>query len=332
VSGDRGLAPREPIRVAPALFAARGIRYASQDLFTGVSTTSAGEPVHFGLTRLTSGNLPFWRHYRASTASVADILTRLAKKLEVPEDRVDLEALASEHGWSRGELDRIAEVVRRRAYAAKKVFRSVKGGATGIEWVLDDFFAPTEDRFVAYAAKEPIADGAAPPPYERDSAPAARLRQHRALYSALLLTVGVATERGIPTVTHFGIFRDPLAFLDPGTEHRGLAMQLHGFAATVSLHAFAGKAFMITNPMPRMTEILQRRVAPEDLYAGDSDAGVRRYVNRNLPAGVPPIGERQRFSFAGFTLGAQPTVVKLTALADHYRPAGPAGGETRHDI
>jgi hypothetical protein len=108
-------------------------------------------------------------------------------------------------------------------------------------------------------------------------------------------------------------------------------MQLHGFAATVSLHAFAGKAFMITSPMPRMTEILRQRVAPEDLYAGDSDADLRRYVNRNLPAGVPPIGDRQRFSFAGFTLGARPTVVKLAALAEHYRAAEPAGREARHD-
>lgn len=321
MSTSRGLVLREPIRVTPDELAGAGIVYASDDLFTGRSTTAAGAPIHFGLARLTSGSLPFWRRYRLSAGRVADILARLAKKLEAPDDRLDLDALAREHGWSREEFLRIADLVRRREYASKKVFRSVKGGVTGIEWVLDDAFARTEDRFVAYASREPISGSPPLPPYEDGAEPAEHLRQHETLYSALLLTVGVATERGMPTVTHFGIFRNPLAFLDSEQEHRGLAMQLHGFAATVCRQVLSHKVYMITNPMPRMTEILRRSMAPDDLYSGDSDAGVREYLNRNLPPDVPPLGEGQRLSFAGFTSGARPTVVKLEALARYYRPA-----------
>jgi hypothetical protein len=66
---------------------------------------------------------------------------------------------------------------------------------------------------------------------------------------------------------------------------------------------------------------LRRRLAPEEIYEGDSDASVRRYLNRNLPSGAPPIREDQSYSYAGFTLDAQPTVVKLRALAPYYRPA-----------
>lgn len=320
MSAAPGIAAREPIAAAAERLADEGIVHRSDDLFTGHVTTATGVPVHFGLARITAESLPFWRHYRLSAGRVADALVRLATRLAVPEDRLDLDALAREYGWSQAELARVAKHLRRRERKAKRAFRGVKGGVTGIEWVLDQEFTPTEDRFVAYAARTPLAGWPSPPDEDVDDEPAAWIRDHRARYADLLLTVGVATERDLPTVTHFGIFRNPLAFLDARPEHRGLAMQLHGFAATVCLRALSHKVFMVTNPMPRMTEILRRSLRPGELYAGDSDADVREYLNRNLPPHVPPLSADRRFSFAGYTFCAQPTVVELEALARCYRP------------
>lgn len=319
MSSSRGTAAREPIAAAADRLAEAGIVYESEDLFTGHST-DAGATVHFGLARVTPGGLPSWRHYRLSAGRVADVLARLSKTLEAPDDRLDLDDLAREHGWSRAELARVADVIRRRRYATKRVFRKVKGGVTGVEWVLDEDFTQTEDRFVAYAARRPLAAVPPPPPDPDASGPAAQIRDHETRYRDLLLTVGVATERGLPTVTHFGIFRNPLTFLDAEPEHRGLAMRLHGFAAAACRRVLSDKLYMVTNPMPRMAEILRRSLRPDELYSGDRDADVREYLNRNLPPHLPPLRPDQRFSFAGYTFGARPTVVKLEALARWYRP------------
>lgn len=313
--------PRESIQVTAEELASVGIDYRSDDLFTGRSRADDEPPVHFGLARLTESNLAFWRNYRSSSGVVTDLLTLLAVRLRRPDERLDFDELAATYGWNRRELEGVADTIRRRGYANRKIFRNVKGGVIGFEWLLDGDFTQTEDRFVAYASKEPIPAAPAATPPDRTAEPAVQMREHEARYSNILLTVGVATERGLPTVTHFGIFRNPLAFLDPDTTHRGLAMQLHGFAATVSLHALSDKHFMVTSPMPEMTRILRRTLAPEDVYEGDSDA-VLRYLNRNLPPETPPIREDQRYSHAGFTLDARPTVVKLKALAPYYRSTG----------
>lgn len=319
-SGSR-LAVRQPIQGTPEELAGHGIGYRSEDLFTGRATTPGAE-IHFGMVRLTDQSLPFWRRYRLSAGKVADLLAGLAKKLERSGDRVDLESVAEEYGWSRDRIHHIAEVVRRRSYGARSIFRSVKGGVIGIEWLLDEEFAPTEDRFVAYAASRPLPDEL-PSPSEPEPETAADLvGSHERIYSPLLVTVGVATERGLPTVTHFGIFRNPLAFLDADPGHRGLAMQLHGFAATVALHAWSNKVFMTTNPMHRMQEILLKRMCADDVHVAEDDAGLRACINQNLPPGVAPIEEGRRFSFAGFTSGAPPVAVRLVALSAHYKPAG----------
>lgn len=335
MSAVSGIAAREPLTAAAERLADAGIVHRSDDLITGHVTAATGVPVHFGLARITAESLPFWRHYRLSAGRAADALVRLATRLAEPKDRLDLDALAGEQGWSRAELARVAQHLRRRERKAKRVFRSVKGGVTGIEWILDPEFTPTEDRFVAYAARTPFAGWPSPSDEEALDEQAAPLRAHRKRFADLLLTVGVATERRLPTVTHFGIFRNPLAFLDATPEHRGLAMRLHGFAATVCFRALSDKVYMVTKPMPRMAEILRRSLRPDEFYVGDGDADVREYLNRDLPPHLPRLSADRRFSFAGYTFGSRPTAVKLEALARFYRPAGEAprgsGDERRGD-
>lgn len=314
------LTPGEAIRATPGELSAQGITLVSEDLLTGRTRSPAGAPIHLGFARLTAESLPYWRDYRTSSARVAESLARLARRVERQDGRVDLDELAREHGWSRRELARVAFLMQRRAYDSKGVFQSVKGGATGLEWVLDELYASTEDRFVAYASREPIAYEPPPPDIAIPETPAAQIERHEAIFSPLLLSVGVATDRGVPTVTHFGMFRNPIAFLEENEDYGDLAMPLHGFAATVALLAFSHKHYMITTPMPRMVELLHRSVAPKEIYSGDSDEAVRAYLNERLPAGMPPIPANRRFNFAGFTLGSRLTVVKLEALAQHYRP------------
>lgn len=321
MTSGRRLAVRQPISGTAEELADHGIGYRSEDLFTGRATTS-GPEIHFGLVRLTGESLPFWRRYRLSAGKVADLLAGLAKKLERSDDRLDLGSVAEDYGWSRDRIQRVAEVVRRRSYGARSIFRSVKGGVTGIEWLLDEEFAPTEDRFVAYAASRPLPAELPSPSDPEPETAAGLVAYHERIYAPLLVTVGVATERELPTVTHFGIFRNPLAFFDAHPAHRDLAMQLHGFAATVALQAWSNKVFMTTSPMPRMQEILLKRLTADDLHIAEDDVGLRAYINQNLPAGVAPIEEGRRFSFAGFTSGARPIAVRLAALSTHYEPAG----------
>lgn len=73
-----------------------------------------------------------------------------------------------------------------------------------------------------------------------------------------------------PIVTHIGIFKNPLLGLDIEEKHRGLSMELHGFAATVAMTRFCGKKYMVTHPLGSMRQIMSRKLG-SNLHLGTNE-------------------------------------------------------------
>ena len=82
------------------------------------------------------------------------------------------------------------------------------------------------------------------------------------------MAVGVSTNENAPFQNHQGIFRNLKYILAGNSEHRGIAIPLHAFAAKWSLQVLKNKKYALVAPMPAMANILRSELDKADYYVG----------------------------------------------------------------
>lgn len=91
------------------------------------------------------------------------------------------------------------------------------------------------------------------------------------LRSKLEPSMALPPPATVQTVTHFGIFKNPLYFLEKVETFAGISPDLHGFSAAAALELFPGAKYMITNPLDNMAQILSTHLGPALHLGSNSD-------------------------------------------------------------
>ncbi len=84
----------------------------------------------------------------------------------------------------------------------------------------------------------------------------------KSLLNKLQPAVALPPPATAQTVTHFGIFKNPIHFLQPVDMFPGISPDLHGFSAANVLEQFPGAKYMVTNPLDNMAQILATNLGP----------------------------------------------------------------------
>jgi hypothetical protein len=101
--------------------------------------------------------------------------------------------------------------------------------------------------------------------------------------SNVVMAVSVATSQGVPFQVHMGISRNPLFISSSGSSVSGLSVQLHAFAAKVMRTLHPEKKFLITNPLPQMTEILKKSLPQDAVKIGENSENSLIQITRDSP-------------------------------------------------
>jgi hypothetical protein len=89
--------------------------------------------------------------------------------------------------------------------------------------------------------------------------------------STIEMVVGISTNKIAPFQNHQGIFRNLKYILAGNSEHPGLAIPLHGFAAKWSLQVLNNKKYALVAPMTAMAKILQSNINENAYYIGKNN-------------------------------------------------------------
>jgi len=101
--------------------------------------------------------------------------------------------------------------------------------------------------------------------------------------SQIEIVVGLSTNEDAPFQNHQGIFRNLKYILAGNTEHPGLAISLHGFAAKWSLQVLKNKKYVLVAPMHTMADILRSKLNEKDYVIGKDNKIIQ--VSGNITSG-----------------------------------------------
>lgn len=327
-------------------------------LYTGETTLPNGETVYFGFESADLENSQYWYGYQRDAqafACLSNEFCREVKNLTYPND------FSESFGQDADLHERVRSFIQEKEYHYTSLapFDAVKQGAIGMEQVL----VSGENPFIVYASKNPInsprTDKVCNPieHYFVDRDYKTFGEQYREQHNDIIMSMAFLTGPNVPTVTHYGIFRNPLSFFDPDQKYRGISMLLHGFAAQVALTQFVGKKYMVTNPMESMSSIMAHRLGADKIHIGtnkdwamihkkskkrqnplrdspgifhiDTETGIEKIAKigtdlAEFPDHLPDeladfiAVNREQIDFSGSTPKAFKTVVELYALAKCY--------------
>lgn len=229
-------------------------------LFCGQIKSEDGKGIYFGFEEVLEDNICFWCSYGESTKHISD-------SLESDWKRVCANSFSYPNAWSKclnyseEEYLQLVENLQKKKWTYEtNPFggAGLRGGATGMMSALCRGWSavPTvsvADRkvFMVYASKIPVTKR-----HAINQGVTKRLDVYQAAFSDIAMSFVYVADKDNPAVTHYGIFRNALSLLDIRESTKGISIKLHGFAATVALTQFVGKKYMITTPLPSMTEIL----------------------------------------------------------------------------
>lgn len=91
------------------------------------------------------------------------------------------------------------------------------------------------------------------------------------------MTFTVFADINSPITTHMGIFRNYKYFRSSTKPHLNLAMELHGFAGFASKLAYPDIAYMVTNPIDKMQELMRNKLrVGEEIWLGCAKQRAKR--------------------------------------------------------
>ncbi len=328
------------------------INQVDEHLYSGLSVSEGGHPLYFGFEEVDEGNIDFWRYYEAQARSIADLCSGFCLSVTVDTYPAYPNEFSEGLSYDEGPYHEIAQFIQKKGWfqvkgsSEQNPFTGVKGGCNGMQRVL--FPSKTDEKvFMVYLSTAPV---------EKRHVLKATISNgadYRALFGEIVMSFVFITGEDVPTVSHYGIFKNPSSFFDLSEKYKNLSMKLHGFAAAVA----SGKKYMITSPMPSMAKIMCKELGRGRIHIGTNldlkSLDNQNAINKELLQNYPPrlhcdsetgvwkiakeavdlsnyldslpdeqadaIFERgKKFNFSGHTMGALRTLVPLEHLARFY--------------
>jgi hypothetical protein len=316
----------------------------SSGLYTSEYILKNDSKIYFGFEQLTNDNHTFWQHYEQQCTYLARFCSSMYQNMNKYSDFLLCDSEA---------YDKIKASIDKKGWtnSVKRPFNGIIGGTAGMNQVL---FVPSDLEkkvFVVYASPDPIISS-----NSNDKIPAnscKTLDEFKIMFKHIIMSFIFITMDEAPSVSHYGIFRNPMYFLDFENKYSNIAMILHGFSATVALSQFEDKVYMINYPIPSMLNIILRECKAKAIHIGTNEDLVRSNLSdedKQLLEKYPPIyhlgkdgihkiakrkvdlkdypnilpdkyarfGTNDTFNFGGYTFGSLLTVINLKHLCKKF--------------
>lgn len=248
----------------------------SEDIYVGAGYSPAGEPIYFGMEKITEKNYPIWDDYKF----YAEKLTGnrgLLLPLSTVSDRRKEEL---ENIYKKGFSEYLFELARKMAPNKKKLLEifdinGIPSGINGFKNILA-ISDSKKDVYVVYISDKPVRGPFTPKlPISKSAFGAMtvseKIQAFDNAYADVIMSVGVEDTkledkqvRPEMSVEHRGIFRNPLRAARD--EYKGLALLIHGFAGDVILKHSSGKKYMHVKPTITMANILHQNFKPGEMF------------------------------------------------------------------
>lgn len=240
-------------------------------VYAGQGVAVSGEPVYFGMEKVTEENRKKWQAYRdiaynRMTLDSRGLMCGIALYCS-PEKRTHWSAQQIEEvfGFTAQEYEQYCDYLYEHGFDKNKKHKTlcIGGGAVGFEPTT------TYSSYVAYASKSPV-QGCFP--FFKDAEDRTiTLNRFNEAYNDLLISVGSWNfdDNGDCRYINRGIFRNPKTIIDGG--YTGLSLKLHGFTAAVAKKYFPDKKYMAVAASPTMYRLIEKHlkdVAPPEAYIG----------------------------------------------------------------
>jgi hypothetical protein len=139
--------------------------------------------------------------------------------------------------------------------------------------------------YVVYAAKKPVSGRFR---FKELKVPRLRrvstLKEFQDNYSDILMSMASWEVPGTPLVSHRGIFRNPMDFVDPKKTYGGISLLLHAFSAEALSKMHPGKKFMAVTPVIAMADILKKNFKSNEMFVlRDRHYGIRAADGKKIP-------------------------------------------------
>lgn len=331
------------------------IKQVIPDLYTGEKTTENGRIFYFGFEKLDEINIVFWRFYANQAYHLIYSCGSLCKSAtessypQYPNKYSDIMC------YGEAEYHSIMRYIQAKKYDRSNPFNEIKGGINGMSQML--LPSGSKNRYIVYLSTVPVMERHLCTE-EKVEKGLSNQSEYNVLFGSIVMSFVFITENDNPTVSHYGIFKNPIHWLGPHEKYKRTSMALHGFAADIAITYFTDKKFMVTHPLPSMTAIFSSELEQGEMFIGTNkdlkEIEDKSDTDQELLIKYPPIWHidytthitkiakdgvdlslypdflpdehakyialtTKGFDCSGFTVGAMKTVVKLERLASFFR-------------
>lgn len=278
-------------------------------------TLKTGLTVYVSMEEVTAESLTYWRWY-------LDTAELFSNKIIIPFLRAHLSSSVGSAVWKSMQETFYREIFTTERYEAMKayllrnqgkfskkaevLFLGLKDAMIGFHHALPRTTEDSKQRYVVYVTTSPLAtplsDGnkAMLPPefnqaygftnYAIRVQPGELVSDFINLYSNLAISMAAITASDSRSITHMGIFKNPMLFISPqGNKYSSLTAVLHGFAADTAATMF-GKKLQINQPTPLMLKRLESKLPEEAITLEEEGiSGENHCPVRAGPVAVIPL-------------------------------------------
>lgn len=319
--------------------------------YYGQTKSENGHTFYCAFEKVDALNLNYWEQYKYWAGRMVRPYGGLCNSVIKNESLSYPNTFSDMFNYTEEHYNDIVKFIQKKGLSLKIAFAEISNGINGMDQVLS---SSTEIKkiFMNYASTIPVLK-------HHDSSaitkPISTPADYNEIFGNVIMSHVFLTEDNSPTVTHYGIFRNPPSFLDTEQKYRDIAMKVHGYAALMALTHFSGKKYMVTAPTSSKLGFLTKYLGRGDIHIGtnkdlksfasdekkellkkfppilhiDQKTGIEKiakegtdlseyldYLPDEKAEFIAPQG--RSFNYAGETWGGIITVINLEKLAEFY--------------
>lgn len=337
------------------------IKKVNNDLYIGKKIFN-GKKLYFGFEKYDKTNNKFWESYfRYAEMVLVRFYTFLCNEMSKKEysfnDLFHSQPVSSMK-LSRDDLKKIEEYILNKKWnCSRSPFKTIMQGLSGVHQVLNKH--SRNQCYITYISNKKILNR-----HVNEMMPIDTEMNCEAIFGHIVMSFFVIADELkdlmdinydiSPIVTHYGIFKNPSAFFDYDGVCSNKSMDLHGFAAKITLQYF-NKKYMANEPVMSMFKIIGENIDKEHIHCGTNidlhnaiinnntdyieimkkypprfhefnniitivkkGVNVQDYLNKKIPNDLIEYNIKW-YTFGGVTFDGVPvTMICLKALADKY--------------